>query len=381
MEGSSRWTLQPVQMPWKLEHDATEVAVTLAEADGLQPNELYVFSMRVGDLHCLSKWSPSTAAVTLALPPPVVDPRFEPHQVQIRVDELMDNRLRVVWTPFVPVLAAGIPPGAQVEYLLTVAQCLEKNDGCTVANPHSAVLVVSPTVSKDASPAEIARANGPLSLALGGLAPNTAYELMLHVRYARLGTRQWSGVLRSSVTTTDVQKTSAHLEKNNLGDVDLNSEKTINPLKRSWHSVSPRCLDRNTLFMKSSQKHLPPLDMTSVGKRSCPTVGMLEELMPSEVEAWVKVFGAEHIMGGNVTTAFKGNLGARVPEVTMDNMGPDEVPSSQQTRRHKAMSTRPAMPMMPRANHPSVQLDLCGRSVPFPPRSDVSVTAGRALFG
>eukprot|EP00746_Dinoflagellata_sp_MGD_P003425 gnl/MRDRNA2_/MRDRNA2_106664_c0_seq1.p1 gnl/MRDRNA2_/MRDRNA2_106664_c0~~gnl/MRDRNA2_/MRDRNA2_106664_c0_seq1.p1 ORF type:complete len:2501 (-),score=441.00 gnl/MRDRNA2_/MRDRNA2_106664_c0_seq1:75-7259(-) len=176
---------------------------SVREEDGIDMDRLYVFSIRIGDLYRLSEWSEPSAPVRLAVAPPLLDTKLGTRMAQLHISNLTGNKATVHWPQFLPAIKNSVPMETEVDYLLTVTpqtsnpnQRGKETEKQVTTPPHCQILqtaaLASGSTSKDLTE---------LSAEVFGLRANTMYEFTLSVRYTALGTRQWTKVLQTNITT------------------------------------------------------------------------------------------------------------------------------------------------------------------------------------
>lgn len=354
----------------------------IREEDGLQLNQAYTFSVRVGDLYRLSDWSEPSIAVKLAVPAPVLDASLSTDEARIRVSDVTDSSMTATWPQFIPSPQAGVPVHVEVEYLLTVAPQAPKRrlagrgaEQEAPPQPHSQWLLSS-TALQGSSLEELQGQT--LRVAVIGLVPHTAYELRLSVRYARLGLRKWSEAL-SVVAWTKKQDAESRLVLENSREYskteDLSVLRKLVPVplgaskfeNRGFMKESPRSgMRAESPRNLHSPQALPPIDATDS------SLAHLDANVPHpDVGEWMDVAHADahRITGGNAVTA-PGSMPVAAPAAA-DVIGTEEYPTRPADFvpfwRRDPMDGRPTMPPMPSAGHSAMQLDLVGRSAPFAP--------------
>eukprot|EP00929_Paragymnodinium_shiwhaense_P118524 TRINITY_DN90437_c0_g1_i1.p1 TRINITY_DN90437_c0_g1~~TRINITY_DN90437_c0_g1_i1.p1 ORF type:complete len:2705 (-),score=649.97 TRINITY_DN90437_c0_g1_i1:56-8170(-) len=406
----------------------------LREEDGLKLTQSYVFSVRLGDLYRLSEWSePSTTAAKLAIPAPVASPTLAPEDAQIVVTDVTETSLSAEWPQFLPPVDAGIPVHCEVEYLFAVVPMpprrrLQGRGAIPTeeAKPHSQWLLSS-SLPKGTNPADVGRGTPP-SVSVSGLVPNTPYELRVSVRYARLGVRSWTEVLAYSAMTkkldnearnrlmaewggrgvvepSPAQSTavfsarSTGMEKLGMTAVPLGAAKQADLagldvklfLKANAKDAKLQGLPAtDTPRVLDSPRVLPPLNTS--GSRPPSNEERLQDVAPGgkgggaigrtppdksseDVLEWTSAMQAdtERVVGGLGSYYDLARHGAASP--------PPGASGSSRPADHTAfwrrdpVDGRPAMPTMPSAGHPAMQLDLMGGR-PRQPDEDGAGTAG-----
>jgi hypothetical protein len=395
----------------------------LREEDGLEPSQSYVFSVRVGDLYRMADWSTPSAAAKLVIPPPAMDPALQVEDATIRVVEVTEVGLLAEWPQFMPAVQAGVPIHAEVEYLFTVVPQPPKRRLAGRGRPPDEApqplsqWLLSSSLPRGTLPDQVGRGKPP-SVAVRGLQPNTAYELRLSVRYARLGIRDWTEALTFSATTKKMDaeaKRRAEAERNgntmpewqpqasaNLqGQSDLDSSRAMDAAMGKPPSGN-KMLENVQIFLKgsSAQKNflglggavpdgspripqsprsLPPLgagpeggyppgsDLGSGGGGGVGLPATLEELHPDPdglgVREWVAAMQSdtERVTGGALSTAAAGGCGSLGGGASSRPPVPSRSPDNASFWRRDPSDVRPPMPAMPSSGHPAMQLDLCAR--------------------
>lgn len=230
-----------------------------------------------------------------------------------------------------------------------------------------------------------------LGVTVTGLAPHSAYELKLSVRYARLGLRKWTEALSVVALTKkpDAETQRLNIEKHARLMTGANSEDKSSLIKR----MVPVPLDAGKLesrsqlkdnsrknsaaespFTMESPRKLPPIDIA---------VGQIDAIDPAtphaDVSEWMEVAqtDASRITGGNALTSVS------IPDGKVPNLSYEDELEYGYARnakehvpfwRRDPMDSRPTMPQMPSSGHSAMQLDLVGRAKQFPEAHHTSGT-------
>jgi hypothetical protein len=355
------------------------IVATIREEDGLQQDQTYTFSVRVGDLYRLSEWSEPSVAVSLAVPPPVLDPCLSADVACIRVSDITDGSLTATWPQFIPASQGGVPLQVEIEYLLTVAPQAPKRRLAgrgarqeAPPQPHSQWLLSS-SAAPGIDPESVRGQT--LNVAVIGLVPHTTYELKLSVRYARIGLRKWSEALSVIAITKKPDAEAQRRALENAGLVLGSPSEDRSVLRKLLPVQLEASKLENRSYLKESPRMGPTTDSPSIqcSPQALPPIGALpahtaetklSNLDPSvphpDVEEWMDVTQADayRITGGVAVTA----SAPRGEEPEYSARPADFVPFW----RRDPMDGRPSMPQMPVSGHSAMQLDLVGRAAQFP---------------
>jgi hypothetical protein len=358
------------------------------EEDGLDPSQMYTFSIRVGDMYHMSEWSTPSSTVKLTAPPPQMVPSLSSAEAQIITGELTATGFRAAWPQFLPNIGAGVPLHAEVEYLFTVSvmplkRRLQGTDRLPdeLAHPHGQWLLSS-TAPAGASVDSFGRGIAP-SVVVKGLTPNVSYDLKLQVRYARLGPRTCTDALSSTVVTSKMDAEAKRMAATAASSAPplAPSEAKASAAKTALAPWAPILLDaasglpadttaaemRVKLLTKGlsaatayasdsapmgSPGKLPPL-AAQVEHRAVADEVMAEWKANTEADT-------ERLTGGALATCWNSGMRVTPSAASADDL-PARPPDFVPFWRRDPTDVRPAMPSMPSANHPAMQLDLCGR--------------------
>eukprot|EP00747_Dinoflagellata_sp_TGD_P081873 gnl/TRDRNA2_/TRDRNA2_161480_c0_seq1.p1 gnl/TRDRNA2_/TRDRNA2_161480_c0~~gnl/TRDRNA2_/TRDRNA2_161480_c0_seq1.p1 ORF type:complete len:981 (-),score=158.73 gnl/TRDRNA2_/TRDRNA2_161480_c0_seq1:73-2973(-) len=389
------------------------LVATVGEDDGLKLNQLYVFSVRVGDLYRLSEWTEPSPAAKLSVPAPTLPSTVltggqKAEEVQLTITEVTEKSFTVSWPQFHPATHVGVPLHASVEYLLTVIprparRPLGGGRGREPEEqlpPHSQWLLASAVqASAEAPQSQL------LTQSVGSLASQTAYDLKLAVRYAKLGPRRWTEAL-AGFTVTKRPTDEPGVAGNGTAQGTAPNSRAMPPLgptsrqaadppgsKKMISAVVPKTprYAQETPRYTESPRWLPPLDPSLQSASPSQMAGNSgtksgqdgTAVATTDLEAWTAAAqeGSERIIGGAIFDSLgpsPGRLHGSERTVTIpgatpatgEEAGPgypprpaDHVPFW----RRDPMDSRPHMPAMPSAEHPAMQLDLCQPQPPRPP--------------
>lgn len=297
-----------------------------------------------------------------------------------------------------PAVEVGVPIHTEIEYRLTVAPQLAKRRlvgrgrAEEEAPPNHGEWLLASCLPRGA-PLEGLGRGGALEVTVRGLAPNTAYEIRLSVRYARLGSRKWIEVLSLAAAT---HKMDAEGKRMAAAPAPAPASAVATPRGGVARDVGvpprvPMLLEAAAAAPSShgvpeSPRRLPPLQAGMPVPPSQPEEEPAKSaeavVVSADLEEWTAAaqMDTEYMLGGGLPLGAAGRpvlgggealllaahraAGGGDSGDACDGRPPGYMPF---WRRDPA-DARPNMPAMPSSDHSAMQMDLCGRNAPFPPR-------------